>query len=296
MNISFKKNLNKNIMVIEKRENFSEHCFSAQMIMENDINNLLRFSYETIDDKTNFLYDISSKQVFWKQFENRKMTYENLRALCYSIKSLVDSLEEYLLEPNDIIMKKECIFTTTEANSYEFCYCPGYNGDIILELAELFNHVLQVIDYENEKVVKLAYEIHHRVQSEYFTVTDIMDALNESTNLVPMKLDYYDEIEEEIIDYDNEEDNYYLEDDSDKTFFEKVSLYLKGRNFIDVLDDINNKEFMYKVNEYGKDIMQPIYLSQSFMEETEYPRVKTSDDLDEIEFLDIKKFPKKKYI
>ena len=148
MNISFKKNLNTNYMVIEKRENFSEHSFSVQMIRENKINTLLDFSFETIDDKTNFLYDISSRQAFLRQYEINKMTYENLRALCFGIKALIDALEEYLLEPNDVVMKKECIFTVPDGSLYEFCYCPGYNGDIILELSELFNYVLQVINYD----------------------------------------------------------------------------------------------------------------------------------------------------
>lgn len=297
MNISFKKNLNTNYMVIEKRENFSEHSFSAQMIRENKINTLLDFSFETIDDKTNFLYDISSRQALLRQYEINKMTYENLRALCFGIKALTDALEEFLLEPNDVVMKKECIFTVPDGSLYEFCYCPGYNGDIILELSELFNYVLQVINYEDDKAVRLAYEIHQRVQAEYFTVNDIMDALNENTNLVPLKIE---ELDDELIEFEEVEMTPFVEAESNKTFFERVALYLKGRNFIDVLDDINNKEFMYKVNEY-RSVAEPYLLSQSLMEDADgynarsnvhdkkdYAGTFKENLLDEIEFVDVR--------
>jgi len=294
MNISFKKNLNKNYMVIEKRDNFSENCFAAQMLGCNKVNNLLVFGYETINDKTNFLYDVSSKQAFSRQFDTNKMTFENLRDLCLNLKSLIDALEEYLLEPNDIVMKKECIFTTPEAKEYEFCFCPGYNGDIIFELSELFNYVLQVINYEDEKAVRLAYKIHQKVQTEYFTINDIMDALNENSNLLPIKIET---IDDNLVEIEEGEIEAYIDEDSEKGFFEKVALYLKGRSFIDVLDDINNKEFMYKVNEYGRGVNQML-LPQSLMEESNYQKLnedvsygskKSMDVLDGIEFIALKK-------
>ena len=41
MNISFRKNLNKNYMVIEKVPDFSENNFQVQMLLQNEIPTLL---------------------------------------------------------------------------------------------------------------------------------------------------------------------------------------------------------------------------------------------------------------
>ena len=79
MNISFRKNLNKNYMVIEKVSDFSENNFQVQMLLQNEIPTLLRFSFEIINGKAELFYDISSRQVFDRQFEISKMTFENLR-------------------------------------------------------------------------------------------------------------------------------------------------------------------------------------------------------------------------
>ena len=79
MNISFRKNLNKNYMVIEKVPDFSENNFQVQMLLQNEIPTLLKFSFEIINGKAELFYDISSRQVFDRQFEISKMTFENLR-------------------------------------------------------------------------------------------------------------------------------------------------------------------------------------------------------------------------
>ena len=286
MNITFRKNLNHSYMVIEKIPSFSENDFMVQMLLHNDIRTLLKFSYETVNGKTNLLYDVSSRQVFQRQYEINKMTEENLRDFCYSIRSMVNALEEYLLDPNNIILKKECIFTDPEGKKYEFCYHPYYHGDILVEFRELFHHILQVINYEDEKTVRLAYEIHGKLQSDNFTLADIMETLNSDFSTAFPKIE---KIETEEIDFLEEVEKFPEEILPEKTFFERVSEYLRGRNLIDVLEDINNKELRQKINRYGNQPVaaesrrshttgrscafpgEGIPLGQSFMEESVYP-------------------------
>ena len=278
MNITFRKNLNHSYMVIEKIPAFSENDFMVQMLLQNDIRTLLKFRYETVNGKTNLLYDISSRQVFQRQYEINKMTEENLKAFCYSVRNMVNALEEYLLDPNNIILKKECIFTDPEGKNYEFCYHPYYHGDIIVEFRELFHHILQIINYEDEKTVRLAYEIHGKLQSDNFTLADIMETLNGDYSMSFPKIE---KIETEEIDLMEELESLPEEIMPEKTFFERISDYLRGRNLIDVLEDINNKELRQKIGGYGNAPIASsirgrnngIPLGQSIMEESVYPEL-----------------------
>ena len=286
MNITFRKNLNHSYMVIEKIPVFSENDFMVQMLLQNDIPSLLKFRYETVNGKTNLLYDISSRQVFQRQYEINKMTEENLKAFCYSVRSMVNTLEEYLLDPNNIILKKECIFTDPEGKKYEFCYHPYYHGDIIVEFRELFHHILQIINYEDEKTVRLAYEIHGKLHSDNFTLAAIMETLNGDFSMSFPKIE---KIETEEIDWLEELEELPEESLPEKSFFERISDYLRGRNLIDVLEDINNKELRQKIGgngngqtaaseqernnrhlSHGRPV-QSLPLSQSIMEESVYP-------------------------
>ena len=288
MNISFRKNLNKNYMVIEKVSDFSENNFQVQMLLQNEIPTLLRFSFEIINGKAELFYDISSRQVFDRQFEISKMTFENLRTFCFSVRTLVRALEEYLLDPNNIMLKKECIFTDPEANSYFFCYHPYYRGDILAELRELFNHILQIIDYEDEKAVRLAYEIHSKIQTDNFVLTDIMNVLQQDFSGSIRRIG---KIEVEELEFEEDVQPVPVPVVEEATFLEKVSAYLKGRNLIDILEDINNGELRHKIrnekpfypskepfllSEQNKKEPVKLLPGESFMEESVYPSGGTS--------------------
>ena len=284
MNISFRKNLNKNYMVIEKVSDFSENNFQVQMLLQNEIPTLLKFSFEIINGKAELFYDISSRQVFDRQFEISKMTFENLRTFCFSVRTLVRALDEYLLDSNNIMLKKECIFTDPEAKNYYFCYHPYYRGDILAELRELFNHILQIIDYEDEKAVRLAYEIHSKIQTDNFVLTDIMNVLQQDFSGSIRKLG---KIEVEELEFEEEAEPVpVVPIVEEASFLEKVSAYLKGRNLIDILEDINNGELRYKIRnekpfspskehfllpEQNKNESVKLLPGESFMEESVYP-------------------------
>ena len=275
-------------MVIEKVSDFSENNFQVQMLLQNEIPTLLRFSFEIINGKAELFYDISSRQVFDRQFEISKMTFENLRTFCFSVRTLVRALEEYLLDPNNIILKKECIFTDPEANSYFFCYHPYYRGDILAELRELFNHILQIIDYEDEKAVRLAYEIHSKIQTDNFVLTDIMNVLQQDFSGSIRRIG---KIEVEELEFEEDVQPVPVPVVEEATFLEKVSAYLKGRNLIDILEDINNGELRHKIrnekpfypskepfllSEQNKKEPVKLLPGESFMEESVYPSGGTS--------------------
>lgn len=283
MNISFRKNLNKNFMVIEKVSNFSENDFQVQMLLQNEIQTLLSFSFEMINGKAELFYDISSRQVFVRQFEISKMTFEHLRTFCFSIQSMVRALEEYLLDPNNIMLKKECIFTDPEVKNYFFCYHPYYHGDILAEIRELFNHILQIIDYEDEKAVRLAYEIHGKIQTDNFVLTDIMTVLQQDFSGTIRRIG---KIEVEELELEEEIKPLPPPVVEETSFFEKVSAYLKGRNLIDILEDINNGELRQKIRKEKTfyPSKEPVFLpeqnrteavkllpGENFMEDSVYP-------------------------
>lgn len=256
MNINFKKNIDHNYMVIEKVKDFKENNFKVQMLLNNRIAGLLKFNYEIINGDINFLYDVSSRLAFSTAFEKTKMSFDNIRVLLLSIKNLIHILDEYLLDPDDVIMKKECIFLDSKGYVFEFCYFPFYNGNMSLELRELFGNILQIVDYEDECAVRLAYELFEKTQSASFTISDLIEVLNEDaySGFSTMNLNEeqsIDETETYPVVLESRIPEIYQEKGERQSIFTQLSLYLKDRGFLDVLEDINNGEFMDRVREYG---------------------------------------------
>ena len=256
VNISFKKNLSKSYMVVEKVRAFSEQDFMVKMLFRNRIPQLLPAESENLNGQINMLYDISSRQALFKLFETGKMKFGQVRNLVFSLRFLLRTLEEYLLDENNIILKKECIFTDPAGENYEFCYYPYYNGNLALELRELFEVLFSLIDYEDEKAVRLVQEVHKEAQRDNFTIDTLLSAYERASEnglcvvekpdpegtsrpLLPEPKDPFPSGETE--DYED-----------DATFLERAKYYLKGKNPLDVLEDINSGGFLEKIRRCGK--------------------------------------------
>ena len=273
MNISFKSNIQHSYMVIEKVREFSEHHFVIKMLFDNDIPGLLKVGYENINGQYDMLYDISSLQAFSRLFEGRKMSFDQIQAFLFSLKGVLCALQEYLLDTDNIILKQECIFADPEGRKYVFCYFPYYNGDLVLEIRELFNRMLTLVDYEDERAVRLIYEIHSEAQVEHFTINNLLEAYERTAaGLFPKIQNVIPEVEDEDDDdwihipfrqgslLPPEEpvaavsDNLFYSEpaEDDAPFFEKLRYYLKGKKILEVLEDINNREFLDKVRQCGR--------------------------------------------
>ena len=310
MNISFKSNIQHSYMVIEKVREFSEHQYVIKILFENDIPGLLKIGFEHINGQYDLLYDISSRQAFSRLFEARRMSFDHIQAFLFSLKGVLCALQEYLLDPDNIILKQECIFADAEGKKYEFCYFPYYNGNLVLELRELFDRMLTMVDYEDESAVRLVYEMHSEAQAEHFTINNLMEAYErtaaglfeqiepgeagpdwsvprtqlgsshfartalESAYWTSGHSERFGETSgregvltsgsipkvQDVLPEIAERNNAWTEDREDATFFEKLKYYLKGRKILEILEDINNREFMDKVRQCGRaEQIEPVF-------------------------------------
>jgi len=259
MDISYRKEIESSYMIIEGLGSFPEEDFVVKMLLSNSIKTLLKFNYESINNRIQLMYDISEKQSFRKLTEIRKMNYKNLQQFVFSLKALAAELEEYLLSISGVIIKPECIYADPEGEKYYYCYCPYYEGNFREDLLELFSDLLSVIDYSDEEVVKTAYALHHIVMGENFTIGELIRLFEKNNRKKPRKIEMLEDDFEEPKEKENperfiNEDFINPEDDlktEDLTFFQKMSLYLKGKGLMDVLEDINNGELLEKINNCG---------------------------------------------
>ncbi len=201
MNINFRKNITKSYMIIENVKKFSTLDFETKMILSNKINTLLPSDYEVIDDKVNFLYDISSKQAFSKILEISKLNFESLRAFIFALKSLAQAIDEHLLDANNVILKEGCIFSDMHCREFSFCYFPYYHGDFAFELKELFNKIINVINYGDEKAVRLAYHLIEEVQNENFVIANLLDCFEDISDSIETAEEDLEDLPIEVFEY-----------------------------------------------------------------------------------------------
>lgn len=179
MNIEYRKIFNKNYAVISDY-NITDYkeCYRSKMLKSNQLNSFLSYDTQNINGSIHFTYDISSKQSIYSFYENSDIDYETIRHLIMSLKAAVDTLNDYLLEPDYIILDPKMIYMNIATKTIYFCYCPGEKNHFYESLNTLICYILSKIDHQDNNSIILAYSLQQQSSNTNYTFDDLMEILN----------------------------------------------------------------------------------------------------------------------
>lgn len=174
MEISYKKDGNRNFMIIKELE-VDEEDYKLQMVVNNRIEGILPLSIRTINNKPEIYYGITSMISMESMYAKKQMSGKDVYELVKSIKELAEKMNEYLLDINNIIFETEFIYLKRQEKKYTFCYCPGAGENYQEKLRSFFDKLLEYINHDDRKAVLIAYGIQQITLGNNFTVQDLMD-------------------------------------------------------------------------------------------------------------------------
>lgn len=114
--------------------------YRYRMLAANQIPGLLGCSLRFIDGDSCLYYEITSKQDLADLYENSVIPGAVLKKLLSEMTDTEKSLEEYLLNAEDLILNPHYIYRDSSADRWDFIYCPDEKlrngGDSLKDLAE----------------------------------------------------------------------------------------------------------------------------------------------------------------
>lgn len=179
-NREYERSMNHTYLILEKCNFFGEdegkRDYRRRMLLENEIPGLLPITCKNGSDNR-YYYEINSLEALDKIYEEAEISYEQLQKLLISIIRLFESLEEYLLEGTQIIMRPDYIYIDPERmEPYFICY-PDYEGDIRKEFVDLVDYVLAKIDHTDERAVMLGYQVYRYTRNPNYVLSEIYHML-----------------------------------------------------------------------------------------------------------------------
>lgn len=179
MNIEYRKIFNKNYAVINDY-NITDYkeCYRSKMLKSNQLSGFLSYDTQNINGSVHFTYDISSKQSIYSFYENSDIDYKTVRHLIMSLKAAVDTLNNYLLEPDYIILDPKMIYMNIATKTIYFCYCPGEKNHFYESLNTFICYILSKIDHEDNNSIILAYSLQQQSSNTNYTFDDLIEILN----------------------------------------------------------------------------------------------------------------------
>ncbi len=179
MKIEYRKIFNRNYAVIYEYNVLDyKECYRSKMLKSNKLDHFLTYDTQNINGALHFTYDISSKQSIYSFYENSDIDYETVRHLIMSLKAAFDTLNNYLLEPDYIVLDPKMIYMNIATKVLYFCYCPAEKNNFYESLNTLICYILSKINHEDTNCIILAYSLQQQSINTNYTFDDLMEILN----------------------------------------------------------------------------------------------------------------------
>ena len=119
-------------------------------------------------------YEVSGLESMASYYASRKLRYLALARLMENIHGLLGHLEEYFLPEDMVLLDPSAIFYNPETESWIFTLVPGYSSSFHEALKALIAWLLKRIDYNEDRVVVLAYTLYNESLKEFLVMENLL--------------------------------------------------------------------------------------------------------------------------
>ena len=119
-------------------------------------------------------YEVSGLESMASYYASRKLRYLALARLMENIHGLLEHLEEYFLSEDMVLLDPSAIFYNPEKESWIFTLVPGYSSSFHEALKALIAWLLKRIDYNEDRVVVLAYTLYNESLKEFLVMENLL--------------------------------------------------------------------------------------------------------------------------
>lgn len=180
MDVSYKKDLHHNYLVIPKIDDSNEEAYCVYMLEANFIEGIIRPEPRTIDNRVLYYYDITSKQSIETIYIKSTVGHEQLRGLFTDLADLIEQAYEYLLNENDLILEPKHIYMELASCQIYVGYLPGYNRDIRKQMATLIEYLMNKVEYNDKEAVLYVYNLYAVCREQGFCFDNLLSVIRES--------------------------------------------------------------------------------------------------------------------
>ena len=157
----YRKDLQRSELLLY-REGTEVSAYYEKMLTYNRIPGILRYGIVKENEKQYCKYDIGAKQSLSERYGQNKMTYEQLKWLVEEILRVIEGGREYLIDEKDIVLRSDCVFFGRDCEELYLCCYPAYQRELGKQFAELFEALMDRLDYKDPPAVLLLYRLYIR--------------------------------------------------------------------------------------------------------------------------------------
>lgn len=177
MQMEYKQDVNDSYLILKEEEGVEEENFQLRMITENNIPGLLHTEKRNFNNENSLYYRINGRQNLLQMMQKREADAEILRSLLRETDAVLNTLAQYLLDADSLLLIPECIYFHATEKNISFCMYPFGRKDIRQQLRELSEYFLDRINREDEQAVNIAFRLYRMTREPNFAFSEIVEKL-----------------------------------------------------------------------------------------------------------------------
>lgn len=185
MTAEYKRDFNHSYLILTSEKTVDTASYPVRMLLGNTVPALLKCRIQGLDGRTLFYYEVTSRQSLPSFYENRLLGAEDLQFILGCFIRIMEKMEEYLLDPAQLVLNPDYIFLDLSKKELCFCYLPGYEKQIEVQFRILIEYLLPKIDHGDARAVALGYGVYRKTLEEEFHLEDIREELYQMHSSVP---------------------------------------------------------------------------------------------------------------
>lgn len=175
-------------------ERNSPLAYRLKMLENNDIDGLIRPIVLEMDGSLTLKYNTSSYYVLDRMFVKLRPDGSFLRIIMEQLEKLLQKLQEFLLEPDDLVIKPEYMFYNWGEKNLKLIYIPGYGNNIKLQLKSFLEYIMRIFDHRDKSGVMYMYGIYDLICEDTFSIADLGYIVNDDGTCDGYKIGCYDQV------------------------------------------------------------------------------------------------------
>ena len=177
MRTEYKRDMNHNYLILHGEGEVDTGSYQVRMLVGNVMPSILKCRVQELDGAFGIYYDITSRQALTSVYEEKKLRMEDLKLIFGGFIQVMEEMDEYLLNPAQLLIAPEYMYVDVEKRQIYFCCFPGKEGDVHKEFLNLTEYVLPKIDHCDRRAVMLGYGIYRKSLEDSFQLEHIKEEL-----------------------------------------------------------------------------------------------------------------------
>lgn len=209
MEYRYYRELKHNYLIVQQDNDIQEKIASYQtrILEKGKLSGFLTCNMRTINNENYLYYEINSMQNIRDRFSVKGMDAEQLTRLLSSLKDALESLSEYLLGMENVVLDTKSVFTDLSTGEFKFMYCPFKKEQA--DFAGFIEELVDLIDHEDDTAVEMIYSCSEKAEMDSMLVLDCIDQVLEGKRYEKTQVEYREQPYDthEFIEFDDSSHN-----------------------------------------------------------------------------------------